>query len=681
MPSSAIEQAEHWLAGPGADPGLWHQPDGAVLGRRTADWLARLGLDEATRAAALVYPAALHAAASKEALHKTWGEEVATLLEGFQRLDQFRGRLQQHDEGEPARIDQATAPLQAPAARVDPQQVETLRRMVLALSEDIRVVLARLASHLVRLERIAEEKAFDEQARRLGEETLQLQAPLANRLGVWQLKWAMEDLAFRLTRPDLYKQIAGWLDEKRAEREAFVAHTISHLSGLLKAAGIQAEVAGRPKHIYSIYNKMRNKALAFDQLRDLRAFRIIVSDRAACFDALAVVHAAYPPMDDEFDDYITRPKPNGYQSLHTVLLDDQGRPFEVQIRTQEMHVRAEYGVAAHWKYKESGQSAEVAPGGHEAQIQWLRQMLAWGQGVGQVRLSDDRIYVLTPRAKIIELAAGATPLDFAYALHTELGHRCRGAKVNGQIVPLTTPLLTGQTVELLTAKTGGPSRDWLLAESGHLKTTRARQKVRAYFNALEEQEQPSPSASGASTLGQTPAAVNRPSGATVLSQFAERGRQPEGRVLVVGIDRMLTSFAKCCRPVPPDAIHGFVTRGKGVSVHRQGCPTLARLLTTHPERGIETSWGRPAQTSVGAADSQGRYGVALSIRAQSRDDYLRGLTDCLLREKVPLLRMMTQREHQHLLIQLECLVLDLAQLDRLLGLIRQLPGSLEARRD
>lgn len=641
-PSALEAQAVHWLA---SHPDAWNTPEEQEDAARAAEWLGRLGLDSTSRTACLLYPAVPRALGHPEAIRKSWGEECATLWQGLDRLSAVTGMVE------------------------NANQAEALRRMLLALSEDLRVVLMRLAQHLVRLERMVR-NAPSPEGQRLGEETLRVQAPLANRLGIWQLKWALEDHAFRLSEPERYRQIAGWLDERRSEREAFISRTQASLEALMKDAGIVAEVSGRPKHLYSIFNKMRNKGLAFDALRDLRAFRVLVHEERDCYEALAVVHAAFTPMDDEFDDYISRPKPNGYQSLHTVVLDLDGRPFEIQIRTREMHLRAEYGVAAHWKYKEAGGSERASAQGYEAQIQWLRQMLAWGESVGQVKLSGDRIYVLTPRAKIIELPVGATPLDFAYVLHTELGHRCRGAKVDGQIVTLQTPLKTGQTVELLTTKQGGPSRDWMLAESGYLVSSRARAKVRAWFHAQEEERDDREEKPERAEPRGTPQEVD----AGPL-RWSTRGVQPsKSRVLVLGVDRLLTSMAKCCRPLPPDDIVGFVTRGKGVSIHRRGCPAAERLMLANPDRMIETSWGD-------ASTSDGRYEAAIRISAEASDSLLKEVTDGLVREKVPILRLASQRRAGDLSIRVEVQLADHSTLNRVLAFIRGLTGVRSAVRE
>src|SRR6185369_14982188 len=507
----------------------------------------------------------------------------------------------------------------------------------LGMVEDIRVVLIRLASRTQTL-RYFSKNPSDERAS-YARETLDIYSPLANRLGVWQLKWELEDLSFRFLEPELYKKIAAMLDEKRLEREQYIESSISLLKNELQKLQLDAEVNGRPKHIYSIWNKMRAKQLDFAEVYDVRALRVIVPEVKDCYTALGVVHNLWQPIPKEFDDYISRPKGNLYQSLHTAVLGPSGKTLEVQIRTEAMHRQAEYGVAAHWQYKEKAKASKQ----FEEKIAWLRELLAWRDEVADwskargTRL-DDTVYALTPQGKVIDLPAGATPVDFAYALHTDIGHRCRGAKVDGHIVPLQTPLKSGQRVEIVVAKSGGPSRDWLSTERGFLKSHRARQKVRQWFNAqaladtiaegraIVEREARREGASQASmdalaqrlglegpdelfaavareevNLRELQTALRMLTGITAplpTVQPAVRARREKASgdsgILVVGLDRLLTQLAKCCKPVPPDAIRGFVTRGKGVSIHREDCSSLKRLAETHPERLIEAGWGAHA---------------------------------------------------------------------------------------
>jgi len=521
----------------------------------------------------------------------------------------------------------------------------------------------------------------------------------------------VEDLAFRFLEPDRYKQIARLLEEKRVEREAFIAGAIDRLQTALSKSGIEAEVSGRPKHIYSIWNKMRVKRLDFAQMYDLRALRIIVDDVRACYTALGLVHEMWTPLSDEFDDYISRPKPNGYRSLHTVVADDDGRPFEVQIRTRDMHQFAEYGMAAHWRYKEAGaKGGQVAASSeYDRQLAWMRQLLAWNSdvegggepgaetakpeaakpaagksGPGKNRNvvtapahTDERIYVLTPQARVIELPAGATPVDFAYHLHTDLGHRCRGARVDGQMVPLQTRLSTGQTVEIISAKSGGPSRDWLNPQLGFLASPRARAKVRMWFNAIELQQRITQGQALvekelqrlgktavnleqlAQNLGfaraddlyvaaakeefslrqidsvfQQPAPAVEPQPAALRHASAGSAEKSgKSGVLVVGVGSLLTQLARCCRPAPPDAIAGFVTRGRGVSIHRSDCHSYLALAAREPERVIEVAWGETSDTF---------YPVDISVRAHDRSGLLRDLSEVFARLRLNVVGVNTQ---------------------------------------
>ncbi|MBU3725281.1 MAG: bifunctional (p)ppGpp synthetase/guanosine-3',5'-bis(diphosphate) 3'-pyrophosphohydrolase [Burkholderiaceae bacterium] len=648
---------------------------------RALEILEPLGVDQATRSAVLLAMEFDGAPRTIETFRKQHGKEVTDLLVALHRMSGLGSRVRSE-----------------PAADT-PAQVETLRRMLLALADDVRVVVTALALHIADLESVAERIKLVERAeeqpsppdnapapedpfelgRRLGEETLLVQAPLANRLGIWQLKWLMEDLAFRMTEPQAYREIARQLDETRQEREAFVTTTIARLRDFLDRAGIHGEVAGRPKHLYSIHRKLKAKGLRFDQLMDIRAFRILVDTEAQCYTVLGFLHDHWKPLDSEFDDYITRPKANGYQSLHTVLLDSHGKPFEVQIRTHDMHQRAELGVAAHWKYKESGGS-HASSGDYAARISWLRQMLDWGHGPsGQVRLGDDRVYALTPMARIIELPKGATPLDFAYHLHTEIGHRCRGAKVDGHIVPLTAELQTGQTVELMTVKTGGPSRDWMNPDSGYLRSPRARQKVRTWFHALDLAEGRTDDKAGDKATESSPDAERLKRSEIsaeelILSKITKPKEASKGQVLVVGVDRMLTALARCCKPAPPDVIKGFVTRGRGVSVHRASCVTFARMAQDAPERVIETEWGNPKQ----AADA--RYLVDAVVVAKSRAELVRDIAEVLAREKVPLARMDSFPKGEQVTMNLSLQVADGGQLGRALSMIRDISGVVSAQR-
>jgi len=554
-------------------------------------------------------------------------------------------------------------------------------------------------------------------------------------LGIWQIKWEMEDLAFRFIDPQRYKEIAKLLEEKRVERETFISDTIEQLARALAERGIVAEVSGRPKHIYSIHNKMRVKGLDFNELFDVRALRVIVPDERQCYAALGLVHERWAPESDEFDDYIARPKPNGYKSLHTVVADQDGRPFEVQIRTRAMHEFAEFGMAAHWRYKEAsprGAHAPAAQGAavleYDRQLSWMRQLLAWNTeasaqaGTPELskprRVAQDRIYVLSPQARVIELPIGATAVDFAYHLHSDLGHRCRGARIDGQMVPLQTQLQTGQTIEIVTTKSGGPSRDWLNLQLGFLASPRARAKVRAWFNAIELQQR---TVQGQALvekelqrLGKT--AVNleqlaqqlgfahaedlyvaaakeefslrqidtvfqpavpeqelRPESLVSHSARAESATQTgKSGVLVVGVGSLMTQLARCCRPAPPDQITGFVTRGRGVSIHRADCASFSTLAARQPERVIEVAWGGNVVGTV--------YPVDLSVQAQDRSGLLRDLSEVFARLRLNVIAVNTQSKASMAYMAFTVEVHDGAELQRALSALTEVTGVLTAHR-
>jgi GTP pyrophosphokinase len=688
--------------------------------------LAGLHTDAATRAAALLaaLPTDLMAPAPSlrsDPVAAAFGAEIARLVQGTRALLRLGVVARQASDAEAE----------------SGSQKEMQRKMLLAMAADLRIVLMRLASRLRSLRWHAESKTPCSTA--FARETLDLYAPLANRLGIWQIKWEMEDLAFRFLEPEKYKQIARLLEEKRAEREAFIASAIERLQAALARSGIEAEVSGRPKHIYSIWNKMRVKGLDFSQMYDLRALRIIVDDVRACYTALGMVHEMWAPISEEFDDYISRPKPNGYRSLHTVVTDDDGRPFEVQIRTREMHQFAEYGMAAHWRYKEAGsKGGQVAASSeYDRQLAWMRQLLAWntevegggeparpapGKPAGKSRNAaaapahtDERIYVLTPQARVIELPAGATPVDFAYHLHTDLGHRCRGARVDGQMVPLQTRLSTGQTVEIISAKSGGPSRDWLNPQLGFLASPRARAKVRMWFNAIELQQRITQgqalvekelqrlgktavnleqlaqnlgfaraddlyvaaakeefSLRQIDTLFQQPAPAAEPQPAALRSASAGSAEKSgKSGVLVVGVGSLLTQLARCCRPAPPDAIAGFVTRGRGVSIHRSDCHSYLALAAREPERVIEVAWGETSDTF---------YPVDISVRAHDRSGLLRDLSEVFARLRLNVVGVNTQSRQSlaHMVFTVE--VRGGESLSRALDALAEVPGVSSAAR-
>ena len=615
------------------------------------------------------------------------------------------------------------------------EQIERVRKMLLAFSRDLRVVLLRLASRLQTLRFYAATKLPCPAA--LAREAQQVFAPLASRLGIWQIKWELEDLAFRFLRPDDYKRIARLLDEKRIEREQSIEAARRRLEAELAGAGITAEVHGRPKHIYSIWKKMQGKKLPFERVFDVRAMRVIVDSVPDCYAALSRVHEVWRALPDEFDDYIARPKPNGYQSLHTVVVDgpeDGARPIEIQIRTREMHDRAESGVAAHWAYKEAGTKgyAGVSAAGDfedrvaQARRAVLQQLLAWerdfvGHNMPAQGFFEDRIYVFTPAARLIELPAGATAVDFAYNLHTDLGHRCRGARVDGQMVPLNTPLQSGQTIEVIAAKEGGPSLDWLNPQQGYLKSQRSRAKARAWFNARALQDTIARGREAVDRLlqreGRTAIrlddlaaqlgfrnaealfelvgkdeyslrnieSVLRPPPAPApltpqeevqVSRPATGALSGKSAVLVVGVESLLTQLAHCCRPAPPDAIGGFVTRGKGVAVHRSDCANFRQLAARHPERIIEVQWGE-APPVMGRAPV---YPVNVSVMAHDRQGLLRDISEVFAREKTNVIGVHTQSMRGTAWMTFTIEVSSSAALAHVLAQVAQIGGVLSARR-
>ena len=664
--------------------------------------LAALRLDGEARVAGLLFAAPEYLPDAETALAARFGDRVAALVTGVWKLNRLRV------------VTRGISSQEASAAKGS--QAEALRKMFLAMVEDVRAVLIRLASRAQTMRAIA--KAPDEVRRPVARETLDIYAPLANRLGVWQLKWELEDYAFRFLEPDVYKRIAAMLEERRAEREAFIASAITTLRRKIEAVGVRAEVSGRPKHIYSIYAKMRGKGLDFSQLYDVRALRVLVDSVKDCYTALGVVHDLWQPVPNEFDDYIARPKGNAYRSLHTAVVAPDGRPLEVQIRTHEMHRHAELGVAAHWRYKEGQGTARPGAGKADAfdeRIAVLRQMLAWrdevigaSDWVGETKRAalDQTVYVLTPQGSVIDLPRGATPVDFAYAVHTDLGHRCRGAKVDGAMVTLNTKLANGQRVEIVAAKTGGPSRDWLNPDLGYIASPRARNKVRQWFNALDQREVAAAGRAAverelqregvtgakletlAQQLGYAKtdeffAAFGREEIGGQALRTALRGPQepagpPDevvarksrsggaaGGVLIVGMDRLMTQLARCCKPAPPDEIVGFVTRGRGVSVHRRSCKSLAQLLARQPERAIETDWGARVATV---------FPVDVVIHAHDRQGLLRDISEVFSRESINVTAVNTQSRHASAVMHFTVEVGDIAHLGRALGQIADVRG-------
>ena len=673
--------------------------------------LADIGGSVDMQAATYLVYACPHLNKPEEVLTKAFGANLAQLAMQTNQLVHLQ------------RVSRAAASSASPGD--DPKlQTENVRKMLLAFSRDLRVVMLRLASRLQTLRHFAASKLPVPPT--LAHESLHVFAPLTNRLGIWQIKWEMEDLSFRFLEPDTYKQIARLLDEKRAERESYMTALSQRLQTELTMQGVWAQVQGRPKHIYSIVKKMRGKSLPFERVFDIRALRVVVPQVVDCYQALSWVHEHFTPITEEFDDYIAKPKANGYQSLHTVVRDAEGRPIEIQIRTQAMHDHAEHGVAAHWAYKEAGTkgySGVSATSAYDAKIAVLRQLLAWERDLsGAVQdkgLFDDRIYVLTPDAAIVELPQGATPIDFAYTVHTNLGHRCRGAKVDGAMVPLNTPLANGQTVEITAIKEGGPSRDWLNLELGFLASSRARAKVRAWFNAQISSENIARGREAVEKLlqreGRTAmrledlaaqlgfksadglfevvgkdeyslrnieVLLNPPEPALtpdeiVLQRKSRGSRHPKAPsgVLVVGVDSLLTQLSRCCKPAPPDAISGFVTRGKGVSIHRQDCSNFKELNLRNPERVIDVRWGERK-----AGPDAAVYPVDVAVEAIDRQGLLRDISEVFSKEKMNVIGVQTQSIKGMAWMTFTVEISDSALLARVLGSVKSVKGVRNARR-
>ena len=607
------------------------------------------------------------------------------------------------------------------------RSAEGLRRLLLALVKDVRVVLIDLSWQLVLLRRVRDDKGRDENlAENLARETMLIHAPLANRLGIWQLKWELEDLSFRFLEPDQYRKIAGLVAEHRTERERFISAFMAKLSATLEEAGIPAEVKGRPKHIYSIWKKMQRKGLDFHQLFDVRAVRVLVEDLPACYSALGLVHTLWQPIPGEFDDYITTPKGNNYQSLHTAVADREGKAVEIQIRTQEMHEHAELGVAAHWRYKEGGPTDPA----FDNKIAIMRQLLdSSDEDLDDQSLldsfksatSEDRVYALTPRGQVVDLSAGSTVLDFAYQVHTEVGHRCRGAKVNGRIVPLTQVVQTGDRVEILTARQPNPSRDWLNPKLGYINGARARAKVRQWFKregrddnlragkeALEAEARRMSTSlsdlesvlsrfnlgsiddlyvavgSGDLTSGQVFNAIARKKAAEALPQAEDlvsraptRQRGPTAKarddVVIEGVGNLMTHMAKCCHPVPGDPVVGYVTQGRGVTIHREDCGQVVHWRAENSPRLLQVNWGEKPSTS---------YSVQLMVRAFDRRDLIRDISTVLSTSETQVTDISSRLDEtlDEVTIRLKIRVRDYEQLSELLSRLGNVTNVIEARR-
>jgi GTP pyrophosphokinase len=666
-----------------------HEDTGSSLFQHavaSASIVADLRLDANSVIATLLFALPGIQAQPLEQINTHFGPDITRLVDGATKVSQLRS-LAHPTGGKPQDV---------------AKQIEAVRKMLIAMVEDIRAVLIKLAWRTQTMHELA--RAPEEVRRRIAQETLDLFAPLANRLGVWQIKWELEDLGFRYLHPDTYKKIAKLLDERRIDREKFIDDVLKTLRIELNNAGVKADLMGRPKHIFSIWKKMQKKKLDFSELYDIRAVRILVPDLKDCYTALGIVHNLWQPIPGEFDDYIAHPKGNFYRSLHTAVIGENDKAVEVQIRTIEMHEHAEYGVAAHWRYKEGGQGDAR----YEEKIAWLRQLLDWREDMAsetqfaetfKAELFDDTIYILTPAGRVITLPKGSTPVDFAYHVHTDLGHRCRGAKVNGQIVPLYTALENGQRVEILSTKEGGPSLDWL--HQGYVKSHRAASKIRHWIRqqnqdiaieagrAIFDKEAARCAARdvnqdhiavklGCKNIEELFAAVGRgeisqrelnqafrdsqapvepPAGQTTDFIKAARASGSGEGILIEGVDKLMTLLAKCCKPVPPDHVMGFVTKGRGISIHRSDCSTLKRLAAEAPERLINADWGIQ-KGHVFATD--------LLVEAHNRGTLLRDLSDIMARERINVTAVNTQSKDQRVFMRFTLEIRDAEQLQRIL---------------
>ncbi|MCS6993325.1 MAG: bifunctional (p)ppGpp synthetase/guanosine-3',5'-bis(diphosphate) 3'-pyrophosphohydrolase [Anaerolineales bacterium] len=683
-----------------------------------ASILAEMRMPSDVVAAALLHDTVEDTDVTLEQLRLQFGQTIANLVDGVTKLDSLP-RVSRSDHFGDEENGEPETPLtpEQLSRRKKQLTTETMRKTFLAMNDDVRVVLIKLADRLHNMRTLG--YARPEKQKRIAQETLDIYAPLANRLGIWQVKWELEDLSFRYVNPEKYKEIAEQLADRRTTREQQIEEIIKTLSRVLQQAGIKAEISGRPKHIYSIYRKMIQKGKSFEMVRDIRGVRLLVADIPSCYSALGIIHTHWRPIPGEFDDYIAAPKDNFYQSLHTAVIYDDGKPLEVQIRTHEMHQNAEYGIAAHWRYKEGGARRDPK---YEQHIRWLRSMMEWKQDVSDAQefvdsmktdVFEDRVYVFTPKGDIIDLPAGSTPIDFAYHVHTDVGHHCRGAKVDGKLVTLDYVLKTGQRVEILTSKQGGPSRDWLNPSLGLVKTQRARSKIRAWFKKQDREQ----------NLAQGRAMLEREFRRLGLSDinletlarkleyknpdemFVELGcgdlsmsrivnliseqetsdelvasapkSEPTSSeaVSVVGLRGLLTTTARCCNPTPGDPIIGYITRGRGATIHRQDCPNVLRATLKERERFVKVSWGKPTHT----------YPVPIRVTAFDRQGLMGDISNLLNGEGVNIADVKVKVNHGREKadtadIRLVVEVRDIAHLSRVLNRIENLPNVLDAQR-
>jgi GTP pyrophosphokinase len=694
--SEVVQQAKQWTPGNSS----------FLVSLEMAHILADLNLDEDTIIAALLYRIVREGRVSIDTVGKNFGASISKLISGALQM---------------AAISAIHHPLKGNVLGQTHGQIDNVRKMLVTMIDDVRVVLLKLAERTVMLRAV--KNSSSEKRLRVAKEVFDIYAPLAHRLGIGHIKWELEDLSFRYLHDSAYKKIAKLLDEKRLDRDRFIKSVLDRLQDELNKAGIKAEITGRSKHIYSIWRKMKRKNVDFSQIYDIRAFRILVPTLQDCYAVLGIVHSLWRHIPHEFDDYIANPKENGYRSLHTAVAGPEGKIMEVQIRTQDMHEEAELGVCAHWLYK--GTDVKNKSNSYEDKINWLRQVLEWQEEIGDMSglveqiktdVSSDRVYIFTPEGHVVDLPQGATPVDFAYRVHTEVGHCCRGAKVNGRIVPLSYPLRTGEQVTVMTSNHPAPSRDWLNPSLGYIQTSRARAKVTHWFKqqnreqniidgrAILEDDLKRLSISnvnftdlakavnyhsaddmfaaiGAGDLKPTQVAnraqqLSEPNDKQLtleLSHATSADRRADSDIQICGVGKLLTTIANCCKPVPGDPIAGYITIGRGVSIHHQDCTNAQSLREHEPNRFIEVSWGRSPEAN---------YAVDIEVQAYDRSGLLRDITIILANERINVIAVHTQSDKYENIATMKITVEvpNLERLGKMLAQIKQLPNVIEARR-
>ncbi|MDC9606946.1 MULTISPECIES: GTP diphosphokinase [Xenorhabdus] len=692
---------------PNAELLLWR-------GVEMVEILSTLSMDNDSMRAALLFPILNARLLDSETVTETFGKAITNLVHGVMEMDAIRQLKATHTD--------ATCSV----------QVDNVRRMLLAMVEDFRCVIIKLAERIAHLREVKD--ASEDERVLAAKECSNIYAPLANRLGIGQLKWELEDFCFRYLHPDEYKKIARLLHERRIDREQYIEKFVTTLRKYMLKEGVRAEIYGRPKHIYSIWRKMQKKSLAFDELFDVRAVRIVVERLQDCYAALGIVHTHYRHLPDEFDDYVANPKPNGYQSIHTVVLGPNGKTLEIQIRTRQMHDDAELGVAAHWKYKEGTALGGGKSGSYESRIAWLRKLIAWqeemadsGEMLDEVRsqVFDDRVYVFTPKGDVIDLPIGSTPLDFAYHIHSDVGHRCIGAKIGGRIVPFSYQLQMGDQIEIITQKQPNPSRDWLNPNLGYVTTSRGRAKIHNWFRkqdrdkniiagrqmldnelthlgiTIKEAEKELIARYNVHTLEEVLAGIgvgdirihqlvnflqSKFNKITAEEEDREALRNLEnktytprntskdnGRIVVEGVGNLMHHIARCCQPIPGDEIIGFITRGRGISIHRADCDQLAELEASSPERIVDAVWGESYSSG---------YSLVVRVVANDRSGLLRDITTILANEKINVLGVSSRSDVKQQLatIDMNIEIYNLQVLGRVLAKLNQLSDVIEARR-